>query len=158
VDRVDGLSRPRRETRGAVGWQRIGNVPQWSGSVSGELRKGLAAAGRARLDGILFDIDSARLRSESLPTLDEVVRVLVAEPVWEITIEGHTASTGTAAHNQVLSEQRALAVRDYLTAKGIAPGRLSSVGLGQSRPVADNATELGRAQNRRVELVRDGSR
>ena len=133
----------------------MGSCPQWSGSVSGELRKGLAAAGRARLYGILFDIDSARLRSESLPTLDEVVRVLVAEPVWKITIEGHTDSTGTAAHNQILSEQRALAVRDYLIAKGIAPGRLSSVGLGQSRPVADNTTELGRAQNRRVELVRD---
>jgi OOP family OmpA-OmpF porin len=133
----------------------VGSCPHWSGSVSGELRKDLAATGRARLYGILFDTDSSRLRSESLPTLDEVVRLLTAEAAWKITIEGHTDSVGTPAHNQTLSEQRALSVRGYLISKGIAATRLTSVGFGLTKPVADNATELGRAQNRRVELVRN---
>ncbi len=133
---------------------RVGSCPHWTGSVSGELRKDLAATGRARLYGILFDTDSARLRGESLPTLDEVVRLLGAEATWKLTIEGHTDSTGTLAHNQPLSEERAAAVTTYLVSKGVAAERLSSVGFGQAKPVADNATELGRAQNRRVELVR----
>jgi outer membrane protein OmpA-like peptidoglycan-associated protein len=131
-----------------------GGCPHWSGSVGGQLRKDLAAQGRARLYGILFDTDSARLKAESLPTLDEVVRLLAAEPAWSLVVEGHTDSTSTAAHNQTLSEQRAKSVLDYLTGKGVAASRLSAAGFGQSRPVADNATELGRAQNRRVELVR----
>ncbi len=132
----------------------VGSCPHWSGSVSGELRKGLATAGRARLYGILFDVDSAKLRSESLPTLDEVMRLLTAEATWKVMIEGHTDSTGTVVHNQALSEKRAAAVREYLISKGISANRLASVGFGQARPVADNATELGRAENRRVELVR----
>ncbi len=132
----------------------VGSCPHWSGSVGGQLRSDLAAQGRARLNGILFDTDSARLRSESLPTLDEVVRLLAGEPSWSVLVEGHTDSTSTAAHNQALSEQRAKSVVNYLTGKGVAASRLSAAGFGQSRPVADNATELGRAQNRRVELVR----
>lgn len=132
----------------------VGGCPHWSGSVGGQLKKDLAAQGRARLYGILFDTDSARLKAESLPTLDEVVRLLAGEPSWSLVIEGHTDSTSTAAHNQKLSEERANSVKTYLTGKGVAAARLSAVGYGQSRPVADNSTELGRAQNRRVELVR----
>jgi outer membrane protein OmpA-like peptidoglycan-associated protein len=132
----------------------VGGCPHWSGSVGGELKKDLAATGRARLYGILFDTDSAHLRAESLPTLDEVVRLLNGEPTWALTVEGHTDSTGTAAHNQPLSEQRAKAVKEYLVGKGVAAERLATVGFGQSHPVADNATELGRAANRRVELVK----
>lgn len=132
----------------------VGGCPHWSGSVSGELRKDLAGSGRARLYGILFDTDKATIRPESLPTLDEVVRMLGAEPEWRLTIEGHTDSTGTAAHNRTLSEQRAASVKAYLVAKGVAAERLATAGFGADTPVADNATELGRAQNRRVELVR----
>ena len=132
----------------------VGGCPHWSGSVSGELRKGLAATGRVRLYGILFDTDKAAIKPESLPTLDEVVALMSGEPEWQITVEGHTDATGAAAHNQALSEQRAAAVKAYLVSKGVAESRLSSAGFGASRPVADNATELGRAQNRRVELVR----
>ena len=131
-----------------------GSCPHWSGSIGGELQKDLATKGRARLYGILFDTDSARIRSESFATLDEVVRVLSAEKSWSLTIEGHTDSTGAPAHNQTLSEQRANSVREYLVGKAVAAGRLSTVGFGQTNPVADNATELGRAQNRRVELVK----
>jgi outer membrane protein OmpA-like peptidoglycan-associated protein len=132
----------------------VGSCPHWSGSVGGEVKKDLEATGRARLYGILFDTDSARLRPESFAVLDEVLRVLNGDPGLSLTIEGHTDSSGTAAHNQTLSEERAKAVKDYLVDKGIAANRLATVGYGQSRPVADNATELGRAANRRVELVK----
>jgi outer membrane protein OmpA-like peptidoglycan-associated protein len=132
----------------------IGTCPHWSGSLGGELKAGLASKGRVALRGILFDTDSARIRAESFPTLDEVVRVLSSEPSWSLTIEGHTDSTGTAARNQQLSEERARSVMEYLAGKGIAAPRLSTVGFGLTRPVDDNATELGRAQNRRVELVK----
>jgi OOP family OmpA-OmpF porin len=132
----------------------VGGCPHWSGSVSGELHKELAGSGRARLYGILFDTDLATIRRESVATLDEVVALLAGEPSWQISIEGHTDATGAAAHNQALSEQRAAAVREYLISKGVAAERLTAVGFGASRPVADNETELGRARNRRVELVR----
>ncbi len=133
----------------------VGSCPHWSGSLSGELEKEMKGSGRARLYGILFDTDSARIRPESFATLDEVVKLLAAEPTWKITIEGHTDSTGAEAHNQTLSVSRAQSVRDYLAGKGVAVARLQTAGFGQSKPVADNATELGRAQNRRVELVRN---
>jgi OmpA-OmpF porin, OOP family len=145
---------PNGEWNGKRSSAEVGSCPHWSGSVSGELRKDLAASGRARLYGILFDTDSARIRPESLATLDEVTGMLTAEPAWQILIEGHTDASGAAAHNQTLSEQRAASVKDYLVGKGIAAARLSTAGFGASKPVADNATELGRAQNRRVELVR----
>ena len=132
----------------------VGSCPHWSGSVGGELQSDLATKGRAVLHGILFDTDSTRIRSESFATLDEVARILVKEAAWSLTIEGHTDATGTAAHNQALSEQRAESVKGYLAGNGVTPSRLATVGFGQSQPVADNDTELGRAQNRRVELVR----
>jgi len=133
----------------------VGSCPHWSGSVGGELQKELAAKGRAVLHGILFDTDSATIRAESFATLDEVARVLASEKSWSLTIEGHTDATGTAAHNQTLSGRRAASVKDYLVGKGATAARLATVGFGQTKPVADNATELGRAQNRRVELVRN---
>jgi hypothetical protein len=74
------------------------------------------------------------------------------------TIEGHTDSTGSAEHNRVVSQQRADAVKAYLVTAGIDAERLQTMGFGASQPVADNSTELGRSQNRRVELVRDERR
>ncbi|MEW6336036.1 MAG: OmpA family protein [Acidobacteriota bacterium] len=146
---------PAGEWAGTKQSATVGTCPHWSGSVAGELEKTLVASGRARLYGILFDLDSATLRGESKTVLDEVVRVLEGQPGWKLAIEGHTDSTGADAHNQALSQQRAESVRSYLTGKGAAAARLRAVGFGESKPVADNATELGRAQNRRVELVRE---
>src|SRR3546814_13361039 len=77
-----------------------------------------------------------------------------ANPSLELSIEGHTDNTGDAAQNRSLSADRARAVADALVALGVVPGRLQSQGFGQDRPVADNATAEGRAQNRRLELVR----
>ncbi|MEM0385219.1 MAG: OmpA family protein [Nitrososphaeria archaeon] len=132
----------------------VGGCPHWAGSVGVELKKKLSSEGRARVYGILFVLDSAVIRPESRPVLEEMVSLLRSEPGWKLMIEGHTDSTGTAAYNQNLSEKRAAAVKDYLTAAGIPAERLQTVGYGATRPVADNATEAGRAQNRRVELVK----
>jgi outer membrane protein OmpA-like peptidoglycan-associated protein len=133
----------------------VGGCPHWSGSLGGEMKKKLLSEGRARVYGILFDLDSATIRSESKPVLDDVLGVLKEEPGWKVTIEGHTDSTGSDSHNQELSQKRAESVKAYLVAGGIDAGRLQPKGFGESKPVADNATELGRAQNRRVELVRE---
>lgn len=133
----------------------VGGCPHWSGSVGGEVKKKLLGEGRARVYGILFDLDSATIRPESKPVLDEVLGVLKGEPGWKVLIEGHTDSTGSDSHNLDLSQRRADSVRAYLVAGGIEAGRLRALGLGESKPVADNATELGRAQNRRVELVKE---
>ncbi len=86
--------------------------------------------------------------------MTEVLKLLQASPALRLAVEGHTDNAGTPAHNQQLSEARAQEVVRRLTAQGIAPGRLQAAGFGQSKPLADNATEAGRAKNRRVELVK----
>ncbi len=133
----------------------VGSCPHWSGSVGGEIEKQLVAEKRARIYGILFDFNSAEIRPESKPVLDEVLELLKKEPDWSLTIEGHTDSIGSDTDNLVLSRRRAESVKAYLTASGVNENRLKSVGKGESEPVADNDTELGRARNRRVELVRE---
>ncbi len=133
----------------------VGRCPHWSGSLEAELHEGLKAKGRVRLYGILFELDSDAIRQESHASLDEVVRVLRAEPSWKLLIEGHTDSLGSDSYNKALSLRRAQAVKAYLVSHGIAEERLRVVGLGESSPVADNGTELGPAQNRRVELVKE---
>lgn len=115
-----------------------------------ELYAALMADGVFTTRGIFFDSDSDRLRPESTPVLQEIVRTLTEHSDLSIEIEGHTDSQGDEAHNQGLSERRAAAVVAYLTANGIAAGRLGSVGKGESEPVADNATPEGRQENRRV--------
>jgi outer membrane protein OmpA-like peptidoglycan-associated protein len=132
----------------------VGGCPHWAGSVGSELKKKLKDEKRARVYGILFDTDSDVIKSESRPVLEEVLSIFKSEPEWKLTIEGHTDATGSDTHNQTLSQKRAESVAAYLRSRGIDAGRLKTVGFGESKPVADNDTELGRAQNRRVELVR----
>lgn len=81
-------------------------------------------------------------------------KLLADSPDLRLAVQGHTDNTSTPAHNQQLSEARAQAVAAALAAQGIAAGRLQPAGFGQTRPLADNATEAGRALNRRVELVK----
>ncbi|HRR41001.1 MAG TPA: OmpA family protein [Syntrophales bacterium] len=132
----------------------VGGCPHWAGGAQEQMKKDLAELGRVRVYGINFDVDSAVIRSESRPTLDKIVALLKSDPALRLTIEGHTDSTGTAEHNQVLSQQRAESVKNYLVAAGVSAGRLSAAGFGASRPVASNSTDMGKAQNRRVELVK----
>jgi OOP family OmpA-OmpF porin len=103
---------------------------------------------------MLFDTNSSYIRSEAHPLLDEVATILEKNPQIKVEIQGYADNTGTAEYNQWLSERRAKRVMDYLVSKGIARERLQAKGYGSSRPVASNATEEGRAQNRRVELKR----
>ncbi|MEJ2428528.1 MAG: OmpA family protein [Deltaproteobacteria bacterium] len=103
---------------------------------------------------MLFDSNSSYLKKEADPLLDEVVSILKKNPQIKVEIQGYADNTGTAHYNQWLSERRAKRVMDYLVSKGINPERLQAKGYGSTRPVASNATEEGRAQNRRVELKR----
>ena len=135
----------------------VGTCPHWSGGAEQQMTKELAELGRTRVYGINFDVDSAVIRPESKPTLDKIAALLKTKSDWSLTIEGHTDSSGTATRNQTLSEQRAAAVKTYLVGAGIEETRLAPSGFGASKPVAPNETELGRAQNRRVELVRGGT-
>jgi OOP family OmpA-OmpF porin len=117
----------------------------------------LAADGRVATRGVLFDVNSARIRPESTPTLKEMGEMLSAHPDLRIRIEGHTDSIGDDAANLALSLDRAGAVRDFLVESfGVDASRLEVEGLGETVPVDDNGTPEGRQNNRRVELVRLG--
>jgi Outer membrane protein and related peptidoglycan-associated (lipo)proteins len=123
-------------------------------TAQNRIEKNLAEDGRAVLYGINFNFNSDSIRAESKPTLDQIAEVLKANNDWKMTIEGHTDFVGGESFNKTLSERRAEAVKVYLTSAGIESSRLSSAGLGLSKPIATNDTEAGRAQNRRVELVK----
>ena len=130
-------------------------IPDWTGNAAqSQIGAELESAGRARLDGINFDFSSATMRPESTPLLKQVATLLNQHPDWTLTLEGHTDNVGGADYNQRLSERRAAAVVAYLVTQGVAAERLDSAGFGMQRPVASNDSEAGRAQNRRVEIVR----
>jgi len=106
---------------------------------------------RVELD-VKFDFDKAQVKEESYGDIKNLADFMNQYPQTSTTVEGHTDSVGTDAYNQKLSERRANAVREVLVNQyGVGAERVGSVGYGESRPVADNATEAGRAVNRRVE-------
>ena len=101
--------------------------------------------------GIFFDVNKDRLRPESTPVLERLLDMLESHPELDkITIEGHTDSSGDDAYNQELSARRAASVKAYFVGKGIDASRMETAGLGETAPVADNSTEAGRQENRRV--------
>ena len=147
-------------TRGALlGFQTTHSLRP-TGRVDGETMTQLlqhrpAGAGKPLvLKGVHFDPGSAQLRPDSLPDLDRTARSLRQNPDVVIGIAGHADSTGTSAFNKRLSMARADAVRDYLINKGVPPSRLEIRAYGSRRPIADNDTRVGRAENRRVEMAR----
>lgn len=101
---------------------------------------------------VLFDFDKSDLTPAATAQLDTLMDKLRNADVVSIKVIGHTDSKGSDAYNQALSERRASSVASYLLSQGLAPNKLTSEGRGESEPVADNATDDGRAQNRRVEL------
>jgi outer membrane protein OmpA-like peptidoglycan-associated protein len=120
-----------------------------------QLAKILNEQGSVALHGILFDTGQASLRSESKGDLQAVGELLKQQPALRLEIQGHTDNVGAADLNRRLSESRAAAVKQYLVATfAVAGDRLTTAGFGDTKPVADNRTEPGRAQNRRVELVK----
>lgn len=104
------------------------------------------------LRGIHFDFDKANIKPEWRVVLDEAAATLQKRPDIKVIIEGHCDGIGSVEYNQKLSQRRARAVYDYFIKKGIKSNRMNTMGYGKSRPKADNATEEGRAINRRVEL------
>lgn len=104
----------------------------------------------ALIQPIPFATGTATLGDGASAILDKVAEALTQYPSVKVTVEGHTDNTGNAAANQRLSEARAQSAMKYLADKGIAADRMTAVGYGQTRPVADNATDEGKAQNRRV--------
>jgi outer membrane protein OmpA-like peptidoglycan-associated protein len=103
---------------------------------------------------INFDTGKAVLKADGEATVNEIVAMLKGAAGLKISVEGHTDNVGTAASNLTLSNARAKAVMDAIVKGGIAANRLSSKGLGQTTPIADNRTDDGKAKNRRVELVK----
>jgi len=103
--------------------------------------------------GILFDFDSSNLKAAAKENVRTLANSLNEYPGTDIKIVGHTDNKGTESYNMSLSERRAAAVKAYAVSQGVPNARLSTLGKGFSEPIADNATETGRAANRRVEIV-----
>lgn len=101
---------------------------------------------------VLFAFDSAELTAAAKQQLQGLLDKLNNPSVTRIKVIGHTDSKGTDAYNQALSERRASSVAEYLIGQGLSPQKVTSQGKGESEPVADNETDAGRAQNRRVDL------
>lgn len=109
-------------------------------------------AQRLVLRNINFEFNKATLTADGRAILDGIAAGLRGQPTMAVDIEGHTDSIGSNAYNQKLSKARANSVRDYLISQGVQSSRLTAQGLGESVPVADNKTDEGRAENRRVEF------
>jgi outer membrane protein OmpA-like peptidoglycan-associated protein len=101
--------------------------------------------------GITFDVGKSTIKPESMGEINRIVQLMTENPDLKFSVEGHT---GNAASNQTLSEQRSAAIVAKLVELGISADRLTSSGKGQNNPIADNATDEGRAKNRRVEFVK----
>jgi OOP family OmpA-OmpF porin len=119
------------------------------------MREQLDETGKIITHGILFDVDSYRIKGESYRTLKQIGQLLQDDPELRLSIEGHTDSDGSDEHNATLSQNRANSVRDYLISTyNIDADRLEAKGWGESKPIDTNDTPEGKANNRRVELVK----
>lgn len=101
---------------------------------------------------VTFDVNKANVKPEFTTVLNKIASVVNHYPKTMIEVAGHTDSTGSASYNQSLSENRAKSVKSYLNQQGVMYQRVTAIGFGETRPVANNATASGRAQNRRVEI------
>jgi outer membrane protein OmpA-like peptidoglycan-associated protein len=100
-----------------------------------------------------FEVDSDRIKPSFDSTMDKIAGIVNKYGKTELNVAGHTDSTGSAQHNQALSERRADAVQNYLKGEGVAPQRIYAAGYGKNNPVAGNDTEAGRRLNRRVDIT-----
>ena len=114
----------------------------------------LACQGKFVTSGILFDINKATIKPESMGVINEVVKMMNKHSDLSFSIEGHTDSDGEESHNQTLSEKRAVAVKSTMIELGIDESRLTSKGFGESVPVDNNTTPEGKANNRRIEFIK----
>jgi len=118
-----------------------------------DLYERVMTAGKLVMDDIHFETASAILKPESTKIIDKVVKLMKEHTDLSFSIEGHTDGDGTDESNLTLSEKRAEAVRTYITENGVAASRLTVKGFGESKPIASNDTDEGKAKNRRVEFV-----
>jgi len=102
---------------------------------------------------INFEVDKAIIPDANKPLLDRAVALMQQVPTMSLMIIGHTDKQASASYNMQLSEERAQAVKDYMVAQGADASRLMTKGMGETDPVADNATEQGRFRNRRIEFT-----
>jgi outer membrane protein OmpA-like peptidoglycan-associated protein len=121
---------------------------------SDQIQKDLNDKGKAVLH-INFDTDKATLKADGREAVAEIAKALMADKALKIAINGYTDNSGDERHNLNLSIQRAKTVKTELEKSGIDPNRLVSEGFGQNNPIAENNSEEGKAQNRRVELVKN---
>jgi outer membrane protein OmpA-like peptidoglycan-associated protein len=170
---VGAMANSHNRTKGAVigavgGGLAGGAVGAYMDSQKKDLEKNLAKeiqTGEARVDKLpnnvvritmtnqtAFDINSSDIKPGFHTTMDKLSDVVIRYGKTTLTVVGHTDSTGSAPYNQKLSERRAASVAQYFEAKNVNPARLATVGKGQTEPIASNATESGRQQNRRVEV------
>jgi outer membrane protein OmpA-like peptidoglycan-associated protein len=119
----------------------------------GKLTADLVANCHLALTGVLFDFDKSTLKPESDAVLQQVSAVMAGDPALRLEVQGHTDAIGNDAYNQPLSEARARSVVLWLTQHGVAATQLSARGYGKTKPIASNATDEGRARNRRVEIA-----
>lgn len=156
VVHTEPLPCPDRDRDGII--DAIDRCPEVAGPMEGwgcpRYQKVIVKPDKLELtERLYFAWDQATLQEESFPVLDDVVRALNDNKAFRVQVEGHTSSEGTDDHNQILSQQRAEAVLDYLVAHGIAKERLISKGFSSSVPTDTNETAAGRENNRRVEFV-----
>jgi outer membrane protein OmpA-like peptidoglycan-associated protein len=105
------------------------------------------------LNEFLFEINSSKLEPEHFPELNSLSQFLLAHPILEVSVSGHTDNTGNERHNVTLSTRRAEAVAEYLISKGVDDGKVFFEGFGSARPLMGNETPEGRGKNRRVEIL-----
>ena len=145
---MDNRSVNIRSTSGAT--LRIGSKDC---EASQQVVSSSSSAAMATISGdVAFDVGSANIKPGFAANLDALASQMLAREGSRFSIVGHTDNSGAEDYNQQLSERRAEAVADYLVGQGISAGALSILGLGESRPIADNATAEGQARNRRVEI------
>lgn len=130
----------------------IKNIRIAAGGI--DVYKEVSTNSKIIMHGILFDVDKATLKPESMGSINQIYNLLKKDPSLKFEIDGHTDNTGDAAHNLTLSQQRADAVKTQLVKMGIDAGRLTTKGFGDTVPIADNSTPEGKANNRRVEFLR----
>ncbi len=141
-----------------------GNVVAYIDRVQRDLQARVAAGGvevvrrgnnllLRLVSGTTFDFNASTVKTQFRGTLDGVARTIADYPATFVDVTGHTDSVGTDAVNQKLSDERAAALADYLSGRGVSRARIATRGYGKTQPVAPNTNEAGRARNRRVEIL-----
>ena len=142
--------------------QAVNQTEQMRERLKEQLNQVLATRESARglivnMSDVLFDFNRYTLKPDAREKLAKVSGILLSYPGLELQVEGYTDNIGSDEYNQTLSEQRAGAVRDYLVSQGVSQSNIAAAGYGKADPVADNSSNAGRAENRRVQLVVSGN-